>query len=260
MQKKSAGKFWNRSESWHTTARSDMSTSTSDPSQASKETPFVNSLGLPFVPIPRFDTLFCVWPLRLGDYKMHAAEAGVELPTQAPGAGDDHPVVSVTWDEALAFCDWLTEREKATLPEGLVYRLPGDLEWSAAVGLPPETGTRPESRSGETDGYPWEGGWPPPKNAGNYSQELAVDSFEFTSPVGSFPANALGLFDLGGNVWEWCMDFNDRSGETRVLRGASWFNGYADRIKSSFRNDLGYPTTRYTSYGFRVVLGAPMKR
>lgn len=260
MQKKSAEKIWNRPDSSHTSGDSHMSKSTSDPAQASKEMPFVNSLGLPFVPVPRSDTLFCIWPLRLGDYKVFARQTGVELPQQAPGATDEHPVVSVTWDESLAFCDWLTEREKSSLPEGLVYRLPGDLEWSAAVGLPAETGTRPETRSGAAEGFPWGGEWPPPEGAGNYSQELGVDTFEFTSPVGSFAANALGIHDLGGNVWEWCMDFTDRSGETRVLRGASWFNGYADRIKSSFRNDLGYPSTRYTSYGFRIVLGVPMKR
>jgi formylglycine-generating enzyme required for sulfatase activity len=128
------------------------------------------------------------------------------------------------------------------------------------VGLPHESGARPDERSGHAEGFPWGTQWPPPKNAGNYSQELGVDDFEFTSPVGTFPANEFGIYDLGGNVWEWCQDFYDRANECRVLRGASWFNGYPDRMKSSFRNDLGYPDARYTSFGFRAVLGAPLSR
>ena len=186
----------------------------------------------------------------------------MEIHNQCVGSGSEHPVVSVTWKEAAGFCEWLTDKERAAgrLPEGVVFRLPSDLEWSAAVGLPHEQGTRPDQRSGELDGYPWGATWPPPKGAGNYSQELGIDEYEFTSPVGSFAPNAFGIYDLGGNVWEWCHDFIDRSQDCRVLRGASWFNGYQDRMKSSFRNDLGQPDTRYSSFGFRVVLGAPLNR
>jgi formylglycine-generating enzyme required for sulfatase activity len=196
------------------------------------------------------------------DFNIFVAEKGVAMPDQCTGAADDHPVVSVTWNEAVDFCGWLTDKERAAgrLPEGFLYRLPTDLEWSAAVGLPHEEGTRPDQRSGVLDGYPWGATWPPPKGAGNYSQELGIDDYEFTSPVGSFPANQFGIFDLGGNVWEWCQDFIDRSQDCRVLRGASWFNGYQDRMKSSFRNDLGHQGSRFSSFGFRVVLGAPQKR
>lgn len=231
-------------------------------SSASVEKPFTNSLGMPFVAVPRFSTLFCIWPTRISDFQAYASEKNLSMPEQASGSGATHPVVNVTWMEAVDFCEWLTAKERTAgnLPEGLVFRLPGDLEWSAAVGLPHEEGTRPDQRSGELDGYPWGASWPPPKGAGNYSQELGVDDFEFTSPVGSFPANEFGIFDLGGNVWEWCSDFIDRSQDCRVLRGASWFNGYQDRMKSSFRNDLGHPGARFSSFGFRVVLGAPLKR
>jgi formylglycine-generating enzyme required for sulfatase activity len=229
---------------------------------ASKSTPFQNSLGMPFVPIPHFNTLFCVWPARVRDFSVFAQETGLEIPAQAPTSDSHHPIVNVTWKESVAFCDWLTKREQESgnIGNDVSYRLPTDLEWSAAVGLPTEEGARPDQRSGVAEGFPWGTQWPPPKNAGNYSQELGIDSFEFTSPVGSFAANEHGIFDLGGNVWEWCLDYHDRANECRVLRGASWFNGYADRMKSSFRNDLGYPDSRYTSYGFRVALGAPVKR
>jgi formylglycine-generating enzyme required for sulfatase activity len=239
-----------------------MSTPTShSPREASKTSPFLNSLGMPFVPVPHFETLFCIWPTRFQDYAAFAQEKGLEVPAQTPASSSDHPVVNIVWKEACDFCDWLSERESAAgkLPGGLVYRLPTDLEWSAAAGLPAEEGSRPDQRSSQLDGYPWGTQWPPPKDAGNYSQELGIDSYEFTSPVGSFSPNEFGIFDLGGNVWEWCLDYYDRSNECRVLRGASWFNGYADRLKSSFRNDLGYPNSRFTSFGFRVVLGAPAK-
>jgi formylglycine-generating enzyme required for sulfatase activity len=196
------------------------------------------------------------------DFSVFAQETGLEIPAQAPTSDSDHPIVNVTWKESVAFCDWLTKREQESglIGGDVVYRLPTDLEWSAAVGLPTEEGARPDQRSGVAEGFPWGTQWPPPKNAGNYSQELGIDDYEFTSPVGSFAANDQGIFDLGGNVWEWCLDYHDRANECRVLRGASWFNGYADRMKSSFRNDLGYPDSRYTSYGFRVALGAPVKR
>jgi len=229
---------------------------------ADQANPFCNGLGMPFVPVPRFQTLVGIWPARVRDYEVYASEQGVAMPAQAPTSAPDHPVVNILWKEAMDFCGWLTARESGAgkLAEGLVYRLPTDLEWSAAVGLPHEEGTRPDDRSGKLDVYPWGSQWPPPRGAGNYSQELEVDDFEFTSPVGSFAPNELGIFDLGGNVWEWCLDYTDRSNECRVLRGASWFNGYPDRMKSSFRNDLGYPDSRYTSFGFRVVLGRAVAR
>ncbi len=217
---------------------------------------------MPFVPIPRFSTLISIWPTRVRDFEPFSSEKNVAMENQCTNFGPDHPIVSITWKEATQFCEWLTEKELAAgnLSEDKVFRLPTDLEWSAAVGLPHEEGTRPDLRSGELDGYPWGASWPPPKNAGNYSQELGVDEYEFTSPVGSFAPNQFGIYDLGGNVWEWCQDFIDRSQDCRVLRGASWFNGYQDRMKSSFRNDLGQPDARYSSFGFRVALGTLHKR
>lgn len=223
-----------------------------NPEEATVSSPFLNSLEMPFVPVPRFKTLFCVWPTRRKDFAAFSEKSGTPLPEHPPGSTGDHPVVNVTWAEAVAFCEWLNRESPA--PEGWAYRLPGDLEWSAAVGLPHEDGNHPCERNAQADGYPWGAAWPPPKGAGNYSQELGVDDFEFTSPVGTFAANALGIYDLGGNVWEWCLDFHDRSKECRTLRGASWFNGAPDRLKSSFRNDLGFPEARYSSFGFRVVL------
>src|SRR5262249_4861142 len=140
------------------------------------------------------------------------------------GQGRTHPVVNVSWEDAMAFCNWLTNKETTakTLPAGWKYRLPTDAEWSGAVGL-----KKSGNKSGREEHlalplYPWGTEWTPSKGAGNYHPSLGVDSYPHTSPVGSFRPNALGLYDLGGNTWEWCMDVFNESANYRILRGASW--------------------------------------
>jgi formylglycine-generating enzyme required for sulfatase activity len=113
-----------------------------------------------------------------------------------------------------------------------------------------------EKRQGIKDVYPWGKKWPPAVGAGNYYKSLKVDNFEYTSPVGSFAANKLGLHDMGGNVWEWCEDWYDPATKTsRVLRGASWRSGdYPDYLLSSFRSDLTPVYRSSGGVGFRCVL------
>ena len=152
------------------------------------------------------------------------------------------------------------------------YRLPRDEEWSRAVGF---------------SKYPWGEQWPPPESAGNYAGSEARDAdwpdnyktiegyrdnWARTSPVGSFKANQSGLFDMGGNLWEWCEDYyrkemnsqavrtelkgldNDGGGQQfRVLRGGSWSVSSPGRLTSSYRG-RGGPGARSDSGGFRVVL------
>ena len=198
---------------------------------------------------------------------------------RAPGFSQtpDHPVVGVSWKDAYAFCDWLTQREHESglLDEDQLYRLPTDAEWSRAVGLPEEPGPNPQARSGKIKGvYPWGKQWPPPPGVGNYAGlELRApgtdwpatwrtvpggyaDNWPRTSPVGSFPANALGFYDLGGNAWEWCEERFAPGGETRVLRGGSWSNASSDLLLSSARTEA-FPNTRSDLHGFRVVLETP---
>jgi formylglycine-generating enzyme required for sulfatase activity len=167
-----------------------------------------------------------------------------------------HPVVNVSWEDANAFCAWLTKKELAEgkIKAGQKYRLPTDAEWSVAVGLGRETGSTPEAKNGGfRDVYPWGKEWPPPKGAGNYGGSLNVDNYEYTSPAGSFAANKLGLHDMGGNVWEWCEDWYRSGNSYRVLRGASWNYYYPVDLLSSFRLNFT-PDGRYYSIGFRCVL------
>ena len=103
---------------------------------------------------------------------------------------------------------------------------------------------------GVQDVYPWGTAWPPPPGAGNYTGEetgsdVAIrgydDGFAWTSPVGSFAPNKFGLYDMGGNVWQWCMDTWNPESKAKVLRGASWYNG---ALKLIFAADKGLRDAR----------------
>jgi len=225
--------------------------------------PWENSLGMKFVPVA--DVLMCVWLTRVQDYEAFCAAAG-RARLEADFAQDgSHPVVRVNWDDANAFCAWLTkrEREAGQLEEGQSYRLPTDAEWSLAVGLASEAGTTPEERDGTSKDFPWGRQWPPPAGAGNFADRPSRrgsagiagyrDGFAATSPVGSFPANALGLFDMSGNVWQWCDDFYKPGSRWGVLRGGSWGTSAPGELRSSYRNVVDR-SERDVIYGFRCVL------
>jgi formylglycine-generating enzyme required for sulfatase activity len=219
---------------------------------------FTNTLGMKFVPVPGTEVSFCIWETRVKDYAAYAAaNAGVDWRWKKPGfkQEDTHPVVEVSWNDAQAFCEWLTKKELAEgkIKAGQKYRLPTDAEWSVAVGLGKEKGNTPEEKSrGIKDVYPWGKEWPPPVGAGNYNKSLKVDKFDYTSPVGSFAANKLGLHDMGGNMWEWCEDKYSPTSFGRVLRGASWYPAYPDAPLSSNRHVM--PARRISFSGFRCVL------
>ena len=231
--------------------------------------PTTNSLGMAF--IPAGDVQFAIWPTRLKDFEAFATATGLKSSLwRDPGfkQGADHPVVNVTWMEASAFCKWLTfkEQKEGALPAGKIYRLPSDLEWSKAVGLPEESGKTAEARDmGVPDVYPWGTSWPPPQGAGNYTGEetgsdVAIkgysDGFPWTSPVGSFPPNKYGLYDMGGNVWQWVADAWNTDSTSKVLRGASWYNG---ALKLSLLSSCRVHAAQDSStdnYGFRCVIAS----
>jgi formylglycine-generating enzyme required for sulfatase activity len=217
---------------------------------------------------PVGDVEFCIWQTRFKDFEVFAKSVNLRSTSwKGPGfkQGPDHPVVNVSWQEAIAFCKWLTDKEhkEGTLPAAQFYRLPTDLEWSKAVGLGAESGKTPEMRDmGVPDVYPWGNAWPPPAGAGNYTGEetgsdVAIkgydDGFAWTSPVGSFPPNQFGLYDMGGNVWQWCMDTWNNESKAKVLRGASWYNGALKLSLLSSCRVHAAPDSSTDNYGFRIV-------
>jgi len=175
----------------------------------------------------------------------------------------NHPVVNVTWNDAVAFCEWLSRKE------GRTYRLPTEAEWEYACRAGSTTryqnGDDPEALTDVAALYDRT-----TKDVFPQWASCAVkgsDGHAFTAPVGSFLPNAFGLCDMHGNVWEWCSDWygedyyatspsNDpqgpETGVVRVRRGGSWHT-WPLYMRSSFRN-YNTPDTRYVLVGFRVAL------
>lgn len=233
------------------------------PSGATKERPWTNSLGMVFVPVPGTKVLFSIWETRVRDFQLFLNDpkaSAVDAAAFRPGfpQGDTHPVVKVTWTEADEFCRWLTRREfgEGQSTSGRRYRLPTDAEWSVAVGLRNEPGSTPEEKNTKIeDVFPWGTKWTPEKSdrVGNYDPGGGhFDDYRYTSPVGVFQANEFGLFDLGGNVWEWCEDLYGSGGD-RTTRGAAWNRNQRTWLWSSRRWERP-PDTRDHVLGFRCVL------
>jgi len=243
------------------------------------EKPSENSLGMRFVPVPIIGgpsegktIRFSVWETRVKDYAAFVKDENRKWPKPDFAQTDDHPAVNVSWEDATAFCEWLTkeERRKQKIGPNDVYRMPTDHEWSCAIGIGKEedASTAPAAKSMKITAYPWGPGFPPPKGAGNYNGEETRkdpisgqvpvpgydDGFARTAPVGRFAANAFGLHDLGGNVWEWSQDWFDPGNRAeRVLRGSSWYYSSPMYLRASNRG-RGVPTIHRDTYGFRVVL------
>jgi hypothetical protein len=237
---------------------------------------YTNLLGMKFVPVPGTQILMCIHETRNKDYAQYAAEnhgldgSWKNVSFEVSGNAKytikndaEHPVVNVSWEDATAFCAWLGRKD------GKTYRLPTDHEWSCAVGIGDQENKRdtPKSKDGKVPGFPWGGGYPPPKhNLGNYLDSTVIrkseaestrlgsydDGYLLTAPVMSYPANKLGIYDLGGNVWEWCQDHWESSENVPVLRGCSWCD-HGRGLASSTRS-FGGTDYRYSHFGFRCVV------
>jgi len=228
---------------------------------------WMNSLGMKFVPVE--DGLMAsVYETRVMDFDtfLRGTAPTVGKPIAKFTQGPDHPVVGVSLQDAEDFCHWLTgkERESKQIGADMEYRLPTDLEWSRMAGLDGEAGDSPERRDSKVrDHFPWGNEWPPPPGSGNfadkdsgerYSLKSYDDAFEKTSPVGRYKANALGIYDLAGNVWEWVSDaYSDEVSGLQVVRGGAWNVSERDLLLTSYRNAVP-PTIREGLYGFRCVL------
>lgn len=259
--------------------------------EVSIATPYVNSLGMQFVPVPvkggpsdGSTVLFSTWETRVSDYEsfMKSSPGREWLEVEFPQE-KNHPAVRMRWADAVDFCEWLTEedRKNGKLSKSEYYRLPTDHEWSCAAGIGhlENPDTTPESKECRIpDLYPWGTTLPTPENYENYYGKEALafpariakgngfrkplngfeDSYTRTSPVGSFSPNGYGLYDMGGNTSEWCSDWHSPLLEKKALRGASWGTSLEHCLLTSSRVS-NFPTLRFDTHGFRCVIAATKK-
>jgi formylglycine-generating enzyme required for sulfatase activity len=152
-------------------------------------------------------------------------------------SGANHPVESISWLEAVEFCDRLSQRT------GRRYQLPTEAQWEYAC----RAGTQTAFHTGETitsslANY---------VGTYTYQAEAAGQYRQSTVPVGSFSPNAFGLYDMHGNVWEWCSDRYAANAQIRSIRGGSWLDR-PENMRSASRS--GYAATSLNRIiGFRVV-------
>jgi formylglycine-generating enzyme required for sulfatase activity len=178
---------------------------------------------------------------------------------------DEHPVVCVSWNDAVAFCKWLSKRE------GKTYRLPTEAEWEYACRAGTTTryysGDDPETlaKVGDVADATAKAKFP------TWAWTIkASDGYVFTAPVGQFKPNAFGLYDMHGNAGQWCADrygekyygkspVEDPAGpadadiaDNRVLRGSSWCN--APTVARSSNRADNLPDSQFNDVGFRVAM------
>jgi serine/threonine-protein kinase len=181
--------------------------------------------------------------------------------------GLDHPVVGISWQDAVKYCEWLSQKSSVK------YRLPTEAEWELAA------------RGGNNMiKYSWGNGTPLLALGGNVGDEALKkvfpdwpviwrdynDSYPYTAPVGKFGANAWRVYDMTGNVWEWCSDWYDgiyyqkkewdrptgpTTGTEKTIRGGSWSDTPV-KLRLSFRRSAP-ATFRSNNIGFRVAASLP---
>ncbi len=175
-------------------------------------------------------------------------------PSRTKDLCKDAPVGSVSWLNAVDFCKKLSEKEGDSLPKGYVFRLPTEAEWEFAA-----------SGGQNSQGFIYSG-----SNTANEVGWFNVNSENKTNPVGKKKANELGLYDMSGNVWEWCNDWfgeypkkpemdplGPKTGSIQVLRSGSWGNDpFSGRIAS---RHSAAPVECGGALGFRLTLGYPLQ-
>ncbi|MEM1366623.1 MAG: formylglycine-generating enzyme family protein [Cyanobacteria bacterium P01_H01_bin.15] len=214
------------------------------------------------VSVPSF--FLSKYPITQAQWRLVAALPQVERelqPNPSRFKGDNRPIERVSWYDAVEFCKRLSQFL------GREYRLPTEAEWEYAC----RAGTNTPFYFGEiitTDLGNY--------NGSRYGEEPSGQSRGETTEVGSFPPNGYGLYDMHGNVYDWCLDHWHDSYEdkpeslkqagnepwltkteesSRVVRGGSWFN-FPDYCRSAYRNFVN-PGVDDLFVGFRVVCGAP---
>lgn len=249
-------------------------TSASDPSKATKDAPFVNSLGMKFVPVPGTNVLFANMLVSVTQFDACAKETPGMRPEDGGLGGTEVPANEVSYDQAKGFCEWLSKKE------GISYRLPTDREWSSAIGISSQesVSATPEELDRKLQGvYPWGSSWPPPAGFANYCDEsyreyCKKNGFEggphikgyrdgeyAISLISTFKPNRLGIHDMSGNLMQWCDGWYDKLQTRRFLRGSMWGEADKSDLLSSARRplDMGQNTKKDIASGIRVVLELP---
>lgn len=186
-------------------------------------------------------------------FDAYAKAAGRGRPGSSGLPRGSNPAINVNLQDVAGFISWLNEQS------GLNYRLPSEAEWEYAA------------RAGTSTNYPWGDAYDPLLANGSGTND--ADKWNYTAPVGSFPANAWGLFDMTGNVWEWTADCYEegyagapKDGSARsssmgpefclqVIRGGSWSNDPANlRVSDRSWHSAEH---RYYFLGFRLARDEP---
>ena len=217
----------------------------------------VNSLGMKFARVPGTTVVFSIWDTRVQDFQafvndthydatrdMNSGVNGHQGATllasyvqahyerignswQNPGwtQGPGDAVAGVSWEDAKAFCEWLTEKERhiGKIDPDQSYRLPTDAEWSMAAGADQKADER--------------------KGSGKKT----------ISPLGNDSPNAYGIYGLGGSFFQFTEDWYDTKMVNKTARGGSWFHAENNFRRVSFRMAVG-PKLRFNDFSFRVVL------
>ncbi len=230
------------------------------PLHAAESDMFRNSLGMEFREVNGARVKFSIWETRVKDWEAYVKAKSLTWDHKLAFPQDGtHPAVNITLKEALAFCEWLTQTEQSeqVINRTQSYRLPTSLEWDVAAGLPSAHEITRTVTTAEPNDFPWGHEWPPPRDAGNYNSQRIVgaegDEFKFTAPVGRFKPSPDGLYDLGGNAWEWVYDVNKGSNSEGVLRGGSWMHWRRDFLARTFKLEAN-DKARSPGMGFRCVL------
>ena len=167
------------------------------------------------------------------EYDKYCEDTGAEKPSDEGWGRGRRPVINVSWEDATAYTKWLSKKEDSDC------RLPTEDEWYLACNNGKKTKWHFGDDEKELKNYAW------------YDK----NSYRRTRSVGEKKSNTLGLYDMHGNVWEWCEDWYDEKEKNKVLRGGSW--GLNSSDSHSDDRSRSNPTNRYSYVGFRLLRTLP---